>query len=125
MAGNYTEITAIEVPSEAASGDTVNVTVRAKNTYDYSFRIGITASVDGTDLYFGWGTADNPVEVAPGDTQSYSDSFLMPGNAVTIVVGTWYWDGEKWVQDDEIQKDIDLAAVAYEFVIGEPAVNLA
>jgi len=108
MAGDYTDITAIEVPAEAASGDTVNVTVRAKNTYDYLFRIGITASVNGTDLYFGWGTSANPVAVDVGETQSYFDSFVMPDKAVTITVGTWYWDGDKWVKDDVEEKDISL-----------------
>lgn len=133
MAGDYTEITAIDVPSEAASGDTVNVTVRAKNTHDYTFRIGITASVNGTDLYFGWGSDANPVYVGPGNTQAYSDSFVMPDKAVTITVGTWFWDGDNWVKDDVAEKDINLPGdggdggdgiVTYDFAIGQPAVRM-
>jgi len=46
----------------------------------------------------------------------------MPSNNVRVTVWSWYWDGSKWVQDDQMTRDIALVTLTpqvSEFIIAD------
>ncbi|GAI64423.1 unnamed protein product [marine sediment metagenome] len=109
MAGYYTDIVDIVAPSSAVAGETVPVTVRVKNTHTFGFRISVAVTyVPGPVRFIG----PEDKWVAAGATESWSGSFTMPGNDVTIWAYSSYWgEDQLWHLDDEDEKDISLAEV--------------
>lgn len=112
MAGYYTEITDIVAPSSAAAGETVPVTIKIKNIWTGSFRVYAVGVLDTYDRFIDWLDA----WVSPGITHSFSGSFVMPANDVTIHAFSYYKDVEGiWHKDDEDEKDVSLT-VEVEFL---------
>lgn len=107
MTGAYTQIVEVVAPSEAVAGDTVNIEVKVKNLYSSSVHITVTGRVGDAELHFG----NIYHTVAAGSIQSFYDSFIMPGSAVTLQVWSFYWTGTEWYQDDEASKSIPLTGV--------------
>lgn len=104
----YTDIVEIIVPVSASFGDTVNVEVRARNLYTDAITITVTGSYNGITLSFSPGSDRVPT----GEVRSYSASFVMPNNDVTVNVGTFFWGvDEEWHLDDTDTIDIALGAV--------------
>lgn len=106
--GTYTDIVDIIAPSEAASGDLVNIEVKVRNIWDSPFYISITGHYDGVDAYF----SPDYALVEPGATYSFTYSFTMPDKGITFRVWCWYWTGTEWYQDDYDYVDIALKEVA-------------
>jgi hypothetical protein len=110
-AGAYTDIISITAPSTALPGETVQITVRIKNTY--SSPIGIMV---GGALEYGvtpWPTINYPTNwanVDAGQTKSFTGSFTMPSSAVTIHAYSYYYGADSaWHFDDELTKSVGLA----------------
>lgn len=115
MSGNYTDIVEIVAPSSAVAGETVLVTVKVKNIHTYGFRISVAVTYD-TSRFIG------PVDkgVAAGATGSWSGSFTMPGNDVTIWAYSSYWGEDGlWHLDDEAAKDVEMVAPAKGVITGK------
>ncbi len=108
MTGAYTEIVEIIVPSQAVSGETVNIEVRVKNLHTGPSNITVTGSVNGLTLHFGSVYHTVPA----GSIQSFYDAFIMPDRSVRVYAWSWYWGDNDWQVvgegDDEAYKDIVL-----------------
>ena len=106
--GAYTNITEIVAPSSAPQGSTVPVTIRVANIWDYQFAIYVEAFYD-SELIF------ESVDrwIYPGETLSFSSSFIMPDRDITIHAYSYVEDGalgltEGWHRDDEAAKNVSL-----------------
>ncbi|GAI59454.1 unnamed protein product [marine sediment metagenome] len=97
--GTNTEIVEIVAPSSAVAGDLVTVEVRLKNTFWDWLWLAVTGELF---YYNGSGFSFSPeyAAVDPGETYSFTYSFIMPSNDVWIDVWSWYSDGTKWIYDD-------------------------
>ncbi len=107
MAGIYTEITEIVAPSSAVAGETVDVTIKIKNTWTASVHVSAVGVRDSTDRFIDW----LDYWIPAGATHSFSGSFVMPNEDVTIHAYSYFeaTDGY-WYLDDEDEKDVSLAA---------------
>lgn len=103
-AGAWTDIVGVYGPAEAAPGDLVSIRVDVKNLASYGIYIAVTGVFDSTTLSFSPGYAG----VDPGATYSFTASFTMPANAVTITVYSFYWTGSEWYQDDHAANSISV-----------------
>ncbi|GAI72343.1 unnamed protein product, partial [marine sediment metagenome] len=123
MAGKYTDIVDIVAPSSAVAGETVPVTVRVKNIHTYGFRISVAVTYvpDGLRPVRFIGPEDK--WVAAGATESWSGSFTMPSNNVTIWAYSSYWgEDQLWHLDDEMSKNVSLAApVTFHLSVNVPS----
>ncbi len=109
----YADITEIIAPAGANFGDTVNVEVKARNLHTYDITISVTGSVPGTVLSF----SPDSAKVPPGGIHSYSASFIMPNNNVTINVWSFYWGtDDEWHKDDEGTKVVALSAMVVRII---------
>jgi len=107
-AGTYTDIVSIDAPSSAASGETVQVTVKIKNTYSAAIGVACVGVRDTTDRFIDWLSYNIPA----GSTHSFTGSFIMPSKSCTIhVYSYWYGADSVWHSDDEDSKNVSLAAV--------------
>lgn len=108
MAGTYTEI-AIVVPSSARAGDTVNVEARITNLSGYDLSMNPSGQAGPTALWFGRA----PKDAAPGETLYWYDSFIMPGEDVSVIVHSWYLGAEGvWHPDDSVEKLVSFSELA-------------
>jgi hypothetical protein len=110
----YADITEIVAPSQAASGNRVDITVKIKNIY--SVAIGI--KVVGVPEYEGLPSGlyiqfpEQSVNVNASATYSFSGYFTMPDKKVTIhTYSYWYGADNLWHLDDEMTKAVNLAAL--------------
>ncbi len=108
MAGTYTDIVDIVAPSSAVAGETVPVTIKIKNIWTSSFRIYAVGVLDSYDRFIDW----LDYWVPAGSTHSFSGSFIMPDEAVTIHAYSYYEDEDGYMRlDDEASKNVSLAEV--------------
>lgn len=106
--GTYTQITAIAAPDSAQAGQTVNVEVKIKNNWTGYVHIYCVAVRDTVDRFIDWIDA----WVAPGATQSYYGSFVMPNQSCTINAYSYYEGADGYLySDDSKSKDVALAEV--------------
>ena len=107
--GKYSDITSIMAPSSAAAGSTVNVEVRIKNLCSYAINLTATKG-RANDEILRFGSVQKVV--GAGQTASWSDSFIMPDDYVTVSMESWY-EGVSgtWHNDDYAEKDVDLSSV--------------
>ncbi len=105
--GAYTEIVSIIAPSAAAYGDLVTVEVRVRNLYSDYLAVKVGGYLDATEIWF----SPDYAWIDPGATYSFTYSFTMPNNAVTLHLWSYYWTGEEWYADDYSSVYIALAAV--------------
>jgi len=110
-AGAWTSIVGILAPSEAPSGQVVNIEARVQNIGNFGFYIAVTAQQDGVDIAM---TPDY-AGVDPGAIQSFYGSFTMPNKSVRVSVWSFFWDGTSWIQDDYAYVDIALKALVPSF----------
>ncbi|BCT55325.1 hypothetical protein [Dehalococcoides mccartyi] len=109
----YADIIEIIAPSQAASGSRVDITVRIKNTYSGVISIMVGGALEyGVSPWPGIDFPDNWANVDGGAVHSFSGSFMMPDDRVTIhTYSYWYGADGYWHFDDEMTKTINLSAL--------------
>jgi hypothetical protein len=108
MSGTYTDVVEIVAPDSAQAGQTVSVTIKIKNKSSYYFTVACIGVWDSQERFIDWLTAD----IAPGVTQSFSGSFVMPNQSVTIHGYSYWWGSDGyWHFDDEMTKGVNLSAL--------------
>lgn len=107
--GAYTDIVSVVAPTEAGTGDEVEVSVKVKNLAAYPIYIAVTGKYDNNiySLY------PEYINVAAGGTYTFKGSFPMPNKAVRVYAWSWYWTGTVWYQDDVKYVDIRLAVPTF------------
>jgi len=103
----YADIIAINAPASAATGDTVIVDVSVKNIGSTDWNIAVTAGYDSTSVPFQF----DYLLVSPGQTVIFRGWFTMPSKNVKVTAWSWYWDGNNWVQEEQMTKDIAVAVL--------------
>ena len=101
------DIIAIAAPSSAPAGEQVIVDVSVKNISVSDQYIAVTAVYDSTSFPFQF----DYLLVSPGQTVIFRGLFTMLSKNVGITAWSWSWDGSKWVQDDQMTKDIALVTL--------------
>jgi len=101
------DITKIDAPSSVPAGEQVIVDVSVKNISVSDQYIAVTAVYDSTSFPFQF----DYLLVSPGQTVIFRGVFTMPSENVRVTAWSWSWDGSKWVQDDQMTKDIALAVL--------------
>lgn len=109
----YADIIEIVAPSQATSGNRVDITVRVKNTYSEVISIMVGGALEyGVSPWPGIDVPENWVNVDGGAVHSFSGSFVMPDARVTIhAYSYWYGADGYWHFDDEMTKTINLSAL--------------
>ena len=109
----YADIVGIVAPSQAASGSRVDITVRVKNLYSAPIGIMVGGALEyGVSPWPGITFPSNSANVGAGVTYSFSGYFYMPDKAVTIhAYSYWYGADGYWHFDDEMTKQVNLAAL--------------
>lgn len=119
------DIVEVDAPVSANTGDTIIVDVHVKNLglapggYNYILVGGV---YDSTSL--NWQFPMEPpsqfsdyLYVAPQETVIFKGNFIMPPLGVTVKVDSWYWDGSKWVKDEE--QSVNISLIGLEPTISE------
>lgn len=109
----YAQIVEIVAPSQAVSGERVDITVRIKNTYSAAIGIMLAGALEyGVTPWPGITFPENNANVNAGVTYSFSGHFTMPNKAVTIhAYSYWYGADSSWHFDDEKTKSVNLATL--------------
>ena len=109
----YAQIVEIVTPSQAVSGERVDITVRIKNTYSAAIGIMVAGALEyGVTPWPGISFPENSANVNAGVTYSFSGYFTMPDKAVTIhAYSYWYGADNAWHFDDEKTKPVNLATL--------------
>ena len=109
----YAQIVEIVAPSQAVSGERVDITVRIKNTYSSAIGIMVGGALEyGVTPWPGITFPSNSANVNAGATYSFSGYFTMPNKAVTIhAYSYWYGADSAWHFDDEKTKSVNLATL--------------
>jgi len=109
----YAQIVEIVAPSQAVSGERVDITVRIKNTYSAAIGIMVGGALEyGVTPWPGITFPENSANVNAGATYSFSGYFTMPNKAVTIhAYSYWYGADGAWHFDDEKTKNVALATL--------------
>ena len=103
----YADIIKIDAPSSAAVGDTVIIDVSVKNIDSNDWNIAVTAGYDSNSVPFQF----DDLLVSPSQTVIFRGWFTMPSKNVKVTAWSWHWDGNSWVQDDLMTKDIAVAVL--------------
>ena len=114
----YADIIEIDAPSSASAGEQVIVDVSVKNLGGSDQYLAVTGVFDSTSIPFQF----DYLLLSPQQTVIFRGSFTMPSNNVRVTAWSWYWDGSKWVQDDQMTKDIALVTLTpqvSEFIIAD------
>lgn len=108
MAGYYTDIVTLVVPSSAGAGETVPVTITIRNTYSAAVHVAAIGVWDSEKRFIDW----LKYRIPAGQTHSFSGSFIMPSRDITVHAYSYYEDFEGyWRSDDEAEKKVSLKAV--------------
>ena len=109
----YAQIVEIVAPSQAVSGERVDITVRIKNTYSAAIGIMLAGALEyGVTPWPCITFPENSANVNGGATHSFSGYFTMPNKAVTIhAYSYWYGADSSWHFDDEKTKSVNLATL--------------
>jgi len=109
----YADVIEIVAPSQALSGSRVDITVRIKNLYSAPIGIMVGGALEyGVSPWPGITFPTNSANVDAGATYSFSGYFYMPDKAVTIhAYSYWYGADGSWYFDDEMTKQVNLAAL--------------
>jgi len=103
----YADIIKVDAPTSASAGDQVSVDVSVKNISSSDQYIAVTGAFDSTSIPFQF----DYLLVSPQETVIFHGWFTMPSKSVRVTVWSWYWDGSKWVQDDQMTRDIALVTL--------------
>lgn len=111
----YVEIVEINTPNEAVPGSVVNVTTKLKNLYSGP----VTIKVVGVPEYDGLPPAvyinfpEQQATVNPGETHSFSGSFVMPDKPVTARIYSYWYGADGYFHLDDIKaKQVDVASLS-------------
>ena len=109
----YAQIVEIVAPSQAVSGERVDITITIKNTYSAAIGVMVGGALEyGVTPWPGITFPENSANVNPGATYSFSGSFIMPDKKVTVhAYSYWYGADGYWHFDDEMTKVVNLAAL--------------
>ena len=109
----YAQIVEIVAPSQAVSGEKVDITVRIKNTYSAPIGIMVAGALEyGVTPWPGITFPENSANVNAGSIHSFSGYLTMPDKAVTIhAYSYWYGADSSWHFDDEKTKYVALATL--------------
>jgi len=109
----YAQIAEIVAPSQAISGNRVDITVRIKNLYSSLISLMVGGALEyGVSPWPGISFPQSGANVEGGATYSFNGYFYMPDKAVTIhAYSYWYGGDGYWHFDDEKTKGISLAAL--------------
>lgn len=110
----YADIIEIIAPSQAISGNRVDITIKVKNTYSAVISIMVDGSLEyGVTPQPGISLPENWANVDAGIIKAFSGSFTMPDRKVTIhVYSYWYGADGYWYYDDESTRVVDITAVS-------------
>lgn len=101
------DITKVEAPVVAVSGEAVIVDVHVKNLGlapgGYN-DIAVTGRYDSSILSWQF----SYLNIAPQETVIFRGNFIMPLQSVTVIVWSHYWDGSKWVLDDSDSVNVSI-----------------
>ena len=103
----YADIIKIDTPLSASVGEQVIVDVSVKNISGSDQYLAVTGVYDSASFPFQF----DYLLVSPGQTVIFRGWFTMPSKNVRVTAWSWYWDGSKWVQDDQMTKDIALVTL--------------
>ncbi len=93
--GRYTTITEISGPSEAAPGDTVNISAIIRNDHSDNLDVYVEAVVSGTRFI------DQLETIPVGESRPYSGAFIMPGGgAVVAEIHVLYYSLLGYTEDE-------------------------
>ncbi|KSV16588.1 hypothetical protein CY91_04600 [Dehalococcoides mccartyi] len=108
----YADIIEIVAPSQATSGNRVDITVRVKNTYSGVISIMVGGAMEyAVSPWPGIDFPDNWANVDGGAICSFPGSFMMPDKRVTIhAYSYWYRSDGYWYFDDELTRVVEVAA---------------
>jgi len=109
----YADIVEIVAPSQAVSGERVDITVKIKNTYSSAIGIMVGGALEyGVTPWPGISFPENSANANAGATYSFGGSFIMPDKKVTVhAYSYWYGADGYWHFDDEMTKVVNLAAL--------------
>lgn len=107
----YADIIEIAAPSQAATGNRVDITVRIKNTYSSPIGIMVGGALEyGTSPWPDITFPSPSANVDAGVTHSFSGYFTMPDKKVTIHAYSYFYGGDgSWHFDDEMTRAINLS----------------
>jgi hypothetical protein len=110
----YADVIEITAPSQAGSGGRVDITVKIKNLYSAPIGIMVGGALEyGVSPWPGITFPDYYANVDAGATYSFNGYFYMPDKAVTVhAYSYWYGADGAWHFDDEITKQVNLAALS-------------
>ena len=114
----YADIIKIDAPSNASEGEQVIVDVSVKNISGSDQYLAVTGVYDSLSIPFQF----DYLLVSPQETVIFRGWFAMPSKSVRVTAWSWYWDGSKWVQEDQMTRDIALAVLTpqvSEFIIAD------
>ena len=103
----YADIIKTDAPSSASAGEQVIVDVSVKNISGSDQYLAVTGTYDSTSIPFQF----DYLLVSPQQTVIFRGSLTMPSKNVKVTAWSWYWDGSKWVQEDQMTKDIALVTL--------------
>ncbi len=112
MAGVNTEIIEVVVPASAQVGVAVSVQVKIKNTTEEALDIMAGGALEyGVTPRPAISITNGSTEVAAGETETFTGSFVMPSSDVTVYGSSYYYDEteEAWIPDDEATNGVTLA----------------
>ena len=109
------DIVRVDVPSQAAAGDTVIVDVSVRNIGGSDQYVATTGAFDSEPLSWQF----DYLLVSPGQTVIMRGWFTMPSKKARVQVWSWYWDGSVWQVEDEGDdyqyRDVGLSELVPEF----------
>ncbi len=110
----YADIIEIIAPSQAISGDRVDITVKVKNTYSEVISIMVGGALEyGVTPQPGINFLEDWANVDAGIIKAFSGSFTMPDRKVTIhAYSYWYGADGYWHYDDELIKEVEITPVS-------------
>lgn len=110
----YADVIEITAPSQAASGSRVDITVKIKNLYSAPIGIMVGGALEyGVSPWPGITFPDYYANVDAGATYPFSGYFYMSDKAVTVhAYSYWYGADGAWHFDDEMTKQVSLAALS-------------
>ncbi len=108
----YADIVEIVAPSQAAPGDTVNITVKIKNLYSDVISIMVAGVLEyGGSYQSGISFTEYSANVDGGAIYSFNGSFVMPDSSVIIhAYSYWYGSDGYWHSDDELTRSVGKSA---------------
>jgi len=105
------DITKIEAPASAQSGEQVIVDISIKNIGTFDKYLAVTSQFDSSNIPFQF----DYLLVSPGETVVFRGWFTMPSKSIKVTAWGWYWTGTEWVLGDTVTKNISLLVIKPEF----------